>query len=170
MKPELILLALFVMKGSIGTALAATTGTLTFQGLIQPGTCNLAAGDVNRTIILDTVKVSDFDAVQSLAPKSFELTATCDSDVKNVTFTFSGTPVSGDSYRFVNTGKATGVSLWLQDSTPTTIRANGTDNRRTVTTVNGVALMALRASYFKADTVVTAGTFISTVTVNVTYN
>ena len=47
------------------TAHANATGTLHFNGQVEAGTCNLAAGDENRTFTLPAIKISDFDAAPS---------------------------------------------------------------------------------------------------------
>lgn len=155
------------------TANAATTGTLTFKGQINGGTCNLDAGDVSRTITLDTVKVSDFESASSAGQKTFNLTANCDSDVSNVVFTFTGTPALPGNYRFLNTGNATGIGLWLYswtNGTPNTITATTFSNTRTVATIAGKAVLPLGASYYKVAAPIEKGSLTSTVTVNIAYN
>ncbi|WP_409319241.1 fimbrial protein [Pseudomonas sp. KCJK9016] len=146
---------------------AATTGTLKFEGVIMPGTCNLDPGDISRTITLDPVSIAVFVDQVSVGTKEFQLTARCDLGVGNVTFAFSGTPDTTDKWRFQNTGTAGGIALNLS-SNGTTIRADGTDSARTVTTSNGVASLPLEASYWKAGAV-KSGTLVSQVTVNITY-
>lgn len=132
-------------------------------------TCDLAAGDVNRTITLPAVRVSDFTTSNSAGVTAFELTANC-SDTANVTFGFSGTPATADPSRFANTGTARGLDLWLYASNNnTTITPNGTDSARTVTVSNNRAVLPLGAAYYKTGTVV-QGTFSSTATVSITYN
>ncbi|MEG2569590.1 MAG: hypothetical protein RSA84_25610, partial [Acinetobacter sp.] len=107
MKVSLSCLVLAASVGFMGGAQAATTGTLRFEGLIIPGTCSLAAGDENRSITLDPVRVADINA-DTVGNKEFELTADCDAGVSNVIFQFTGTPAI-DGWRFANTGTATGV-------------------------------------------------------------
>ncbi|WLI07145.1 fimbrial protein [Pseudomonas sp. FP597] len=139
---------------------------------IRPSaTCDLAAGDVNRTITLDPVKVSAFENAQSAGARDFELTANC-TDASTTTFRFTGTPAVGDAWRFANTGNAEGIALWLYSrigGANQTIRADGTDSARTVAVSNNRAVLPLGAAYFKNGTV-RQGTLASTATVNITYN
>ncbi|AZE87119.1 fimbrial protein [Pseudomonas orientalis] len=134
-------------------------------------TCDLAAGDVNRTITLDPVQVSAFDASPHAGARNFELTANC-SDAANVTFRFSGPPSPGNDLLFANTGTAGGVALWLYsriNGTNRTIPANGSDNERTLVVTGNRAVLPLGAAYHKSGTV-GQGTLTSTATVNITYN
>ncbi|RFD29939.1 fimbrial protein [Pseudomonas sp. GL93] len=134
-------------------------------------TCDLAAGDVNRTVTLDPVQVSAFDASPYAGARNFELTANC-SDAANVTFRFSGPPSPENDLLFTNTGTAGGVALWLYsrvNGTNRTIPANGSDNERTLVVSGNRAVLPLGAAYHKSGTV-GQGTLISTATVNITYN
>ncbi|WP_224770894.1 fimbrial protein [Pseudomonas sp. FEN] len=138
---------------------------------VRRPTCDLAAGDVNRAITLNTVRVSDFNNANSAGARDFELTATC-SMASSVTFAFSGTPAPGSSYRFANTGTASGIGLQLYSrigGVAQTIRADGTDSRRTVAVSGNRAVLPLGASYWKIGTV-SKGTLASTATVSITYN
>ncbi|RQO58917.1 fimbrial protein [Pseudomonas sp. KBW05] len=131
-------------------------------------TCDLAAGDVNRTITLPPIKVGDLKDVVSAGVHNFDLTATC-TDASNVTFRFSGTPAPGNSLLFANTGTAGGVALWLYsrvNGVPQTISTNGT---RTLAVSGNRAVLPLSAAYHKNGTV-SQGTLASTTTVNITYN
>ena len=65
---------------SAHAAQAATTGTLNFVGQVNAGTCNLAAGDLNRTLTLPTIKIADFDATPSTGAFDFEISADCESE------------------------------------------------------------------------------------------
>ncbi|MBN2974622.1 fimbrial protein [Pseudomonas fluorescens] len=134
-------------------------------------TCDLAAGDVNRTITLPAIQASALANATSAGAHNFELTANC-SDASNVTFSFAGTPAVGDAWRFANTGTADGIALWLYSrigGVNQTLRANGSDSARTVAVSNNRAVLPLGAAYFKNGTV-RAGTLASTATVNITYN
>lgn len=121
-----ILPLLLAFTASLGApvAFAATTGTLTFQGVVNAGTCNLIAGDVNRTITLPPVKVSDFDSADSAGEHDFELAADCDSDVKNVIFQFAGTPSAGNAELFaIPELRAAPLFGWpAQASSPPTVQ------------------------------------------------
>ncbi|WP_445177492.1 fimbrial protein [Pseudomonas sp. McL0111] len=168
MKQQLLCMALILSGVSAQTVHAATTGTLRAEGLIINGTCNLAAIGVDP-IKLATVKSSDFDHQQSVAPKNFQLTANCEPEVRNVTFIFSGTPSSADGGRFANTGTAAGVALGLVSSDGRAIRADGTDNTRLIPVVATKAVIPLTASYWKVGPV-TEGTLVSQVIVKITYD
>lgn len=167
-----ILPLLLAITASLGSSLAcaATTGTLTFQGVVNAGTCNLNAGDVNRTITLPPVKVSDFDSADAAGEHDFELSADCDSDVKNVIFQFAGTPSAGNAELFANTGTSGGTALWLASAG--IIPANGTEAQRsrTVATSGSKALLPLKAAYHKTGAAISHGTLASAVTVSITYN
>lgn len=134
-------------------------------------TCNLDAGDVNRTILFEPVQVRAFDTQTVVGGRDFELTAQC-SDAMNVTFRFSGAPAPGNDRIFANTGTAAGVALWLYSRLGggvQNILANGTENTRTLAVSGNRAVLPLGSAYHKNGTV-TQGTFISTVTVHITYD
>ena len=155
-------------------AQAATTGNLNFAGQINAGTCNLSAGDENRTIALPTVKISDFDRSNSAGLLDFELSADCESDIRNVTFLFTGTASIGNALLFANTGTSTGTALWLQHRTTPlyTIPANGNVNARsrTIPTTSNKAVIPLKAGYHRNNTALAQGTLVSTLAVSITYN
>lgn len=158
----------------INTAQAATNGNLNFRGQVNAGTCNLAAGDVNRTVTLPTVKISDFDSVAYAGAHEFEVSADCESDIKNVIFLFAGTASTGNALLFSNTGTSGGIALWLAHRAPalSTIPANGTpaQRSRTVATASKKAVLPLTAAYHKTGAAITQGTLVSAVTVSITYN
>ena len=151
---------------------AATTGTLRFTGQVNAGTCNLAAGDVTRTITLPAIKVSDFDLSEETGTADFEITAECESDIKNVFFLFAGTPSTGNGVLFANTGTSGGTALSLSHRNVAYIPANGTVAQRTrqIATSGGKALLPMNASYRKTGAAISAGTLESAVTVSITYN
>ncbi|WP_330210053.1 fimbrial protein [Pseudomonas sp. AM4(2022)] len=134
-------------------------------------TCDLAAGDINRTITLDPVPVSAFNNAPLAGARDFELTANCN-DATAVTFRFSGSPAPGNTLLFANTGTARGVALWLAsriDGVTRPLPANGSDNERTLVVSGNRAVLPLSAAYHKNGTV-GQGTLTSTATVNITYN
>ncbi|ROM49909.1 pilus assembly protein [Pseudomonas poae] len=168
-------LALVMTAGlAASTVHAATTGILNFKGQVDAGTCNLAAGDVNRTITLPTVKVSDFDSVNFTGEHDFEISADCESDIRNVIFLFAGTVSTGNGLLFANAGTSAGTALWLAHRTSTlaTIPANGTpaQRSRTVPTSDNKAVLPLRAAYHKTGAAISQGSLVSAVTVSITYN
>ncbi|GGA23198.1 fimbrial protein [Dyella nitratireducens] len=154
-------------------AFAATTGTITVEGLIQDNvTCNLSAGDVTRTIQLKPYPIADVPASnQSFGYEPFTLTANCSSNANTVSFLFSGTP-SADGTHFQNTGDGLGISLQLESAADgKIIPANGVDSDRTRTlnVANGIAALDLRAAYYR-EAPVKAGSFESKVMVSLSYN
>ncbi|WP_141063083.1 fimbrial protein [Pseudomonas lactucae] len=158
-----------MLDGSRGRILKQLNNAIRF---VDPAaTCDLAAGDVSRTITLDSVKASAFQNATSAGARNFDLTANC-SNASSVTFRFTGTPAVGDTWRFANTGTAAGIALWLYSrigGANQTLRADGTDSARTVAVYNDRAVLPLGAAYFKTGTV-RQGSLASTTTVNITYN
>lgn len=133
-------------------------------------TCDLDAGDVNRTITFAPIRTSDLKDSDIAGQLHFALTAHC-TNATNVTFRFSGAPAPGNSLFFANTGTAPGVALWMAsiiNGQQQTISPNA-NNVRTVVVAGNRAILPLRAAYHKNGTV-GAGTLVSTATVNITYN
>ena len=131
-------------------------------------TCDIAAGDLNRLIQLDPVRLSNFTGTW-LGKKTFDISADC-SNASNVTFRFTGTPASGNSALFASTGDARGVGLWLYSrigGVESTLSHNGT---RTVAVSGNRAVLPLGAAYHKTTGALTKGSLASAVTVNITYN
>lgn len=133
-------------------------------------TCDLAAGDVNRTIALDPIKVSDLKNANEAGVRNFELTAIC-TNASRVVFRFSGAPAPGNGLLFANTGNADGVALRLAShlsGVQETISPNA-NNTRTVGVSGNRAILPLSAAYHKNGTV-GQGTLVSSATVSITYN
>jgi major type 1 subunit fimbrin (pilin) len=173
MKLRHLSVMLAITAGLASTAAqAATTGTLRFVGQVNAGTCNLAAGDVNRTITLPTVKVSDFDNSNTAGLAQFELTADCESDIRFVDFLFTGPSSVGNATLFANTGSSGGTALSLSHRNVAYIPANGTVAERTrkIPTTAGKAVLPMNANYHKTGLALSAGNLASAVTVSITYN
>lgn len=172
--PLLLAITLGATATAATAATATATGSLSFAGQLNAGTCNLASGDVSRTITLPTIKISDLDESKWAGGQDFELTAECESDISNVTFIFAGTPSTGNAALFANTGTSGGVALWLvhKQTTNGTIPANGTpaERSRTVATINKKAVIPLMGAYYKTGAALSQGTLVSGVTVSITYN
>ncbi|MCU1740417.1 MULTISPECIES: fimbrial protein [unclassified Pseudomonas] len=177
MKAPLFVLPLLAAAMITNTTQAATTGSLRFTGNIEGGTCRLDAGDVSRTIELPLVKVSDFDNSTWAGLKTFNLTADCDADIRNVTFTFDGTPDTWLPAHFANIGgTARGVATAIESrigGTASNIPANGNPaaRGRTIPTSAGKAVLPMGA-YYKKTVIgsVGKGTTITTASVTITYN
>ncbi|QXI28393.1 fimbrial protein [Pseudomonas vanderleydeniana] len=168
MKTPLLALPLLI-AASLATAQAATSGTLTVRGQIDGGTCNLST---IANVTLPPVKVSDFDSSTWTGLREFSLEASCDSDIRNVTFMFTGTPASGSPTYWASTGTAGGIASVLQarNGPNYNIPANGTaaQRQRTVATSAGKATLPMAAHYMKVGTV-SKGTLVTTATVSITY-
>lgn len=153
---------------------ARTSYDLTSPGiLVTPHlkTCSLNAGDFNAPIDLGNVKTTDFNDSEAVKHKYFTISATCDAQA-DVTFKFTGTPDANSSWHFANSDTKTGIALGLYshiNNTLETIRANGTNNERTIKTVGNIATLPLAASYFKTSSVIQGGELHSQVQVNITY-
>jgi len=131
-------------------------------------TCDLATGDVNRTVQLDPIRLSNFTGTW-LAKKTFDISANC-RNASNVTFRFTGTPATGNAALFRSTGTAAGVGLWLYSRIGGAEATLSHNSSRTVTVSNDRAVLPLGAAYHKTTGTLTKGTLVSTVIVNISYN
>ncbi len=134
---------------------------------IRPvATCDLLS---NSSIELPRIKVTDLGPPGSGSlTRAFQLEARCSNGVTNVNFRFTGTPATGSPVYFANTGTSRGVALGLSRTTGgTLISNNGSVSVRP--TLNGSTVLPLVARYFTTGTP-SAGSFRSSVTVNITYN
>ncbi len=152
------------------TAQAATQGNLNFAGQVNAGTCNLASGDQNRTVTMPTVKISDFDSIVYTGELDFDISAECESDIRNVTFEFSGTPSPKNNLLFHSTGTSGGTAIWLRSGLIITPSGPVEQRRRTVATSGGKAVLPLKAAYHVTGDPITQGTLVSTASVVITYN
>jgi len=178
MKIPLFVSSLLLTAATItGTTQAATSGSLRFTGNIEGGTCNLDPFDVSRMIELPPVKVSDFNSSSSAGLRTFNLTANCDADIRNVTFTFDGKPDPWAPSNFANEGgTARSIATAIESrigGTASNIPANGDPaaRGRTIPTSAGKAVLPMGAYYRKTIIgSVGKGTLITLVSVTITYN
>lgn len=152
---------------------SAQSVTFDVTGTIQPGTCDLSAGDVSRVVMLAPIYIGDLPGNGAAGTAHFNLTVgNCAPGLSNATFTFSGTPDPNDNLRYESAGTATGVAIELEsESDGQTIGADGTNNARTVAISGGQAVLNLTASYWRLGSVaLKAGSVTAVATVNTTYN
>jgi type 1 fimbria pilin len=150
------------------SAVAAQT-QFDITGEIDPGTCQWAVGDDDRTITFDPIDASVLNANGSGNFQTFNLTLkNCAPGMTSATFVFGGTPDSADPQSFLNTGSAHGTAIELESADSVDIGADGTNSSRTVPIVDNGAVIALRAGYWRVGAV-TAGSVSSVAIVSVTY-
>lgn len=139
--------------------------------VVTGGTCNLSVGDENRTVNLEPFQLKDIPATSGkFGVKYFTITANC-KDAKTASFTFGGTRSIVDENLFANTGTAQGLGLHV--GTPYgDVHANDTPEKRTfsVDASSGVAELPMEVGYSRSAAAVTTGTFLSKVTVTLSYN
>lgn len=163
--------SLFAAAGRV----SADTVTFTVTGQIVSGTCELSAGDQNRTVTLAPIGTSDMPASGKAAKGAASFTLTvenCAAGLSTATFTFAGTPDPNDNMRYQNTGNATGVAVELESTSDgQTIGANGTNSSRTAPISGSQASLDLTAYYWRIPSVaLAAGAVRSIATVTASYN
>lgn len=164
----------FLLCGMSGVAAAQSTVHFNVTGrILNDGTCNLSAGDVNRTITLDTFYLKDIPAGGSFGYKTFSITANC-TNASNAHFLFQGTAFPLDGYRFNNSGTATGVGVHLASTIngqSLTVQAGGgvSSRTRTVAVTNGTAILPMATAYWRVGAV-TPGNVSAAITVTLSYD
>lgn len=138
--------------------------------IVTGGTCNLSVGDENRTVNLDPFQLKDIPASGKFGLKYFPVTANC-IGAATASFKFSGSTSPVDGALFENTGDARGLGLHV--GTPYgDVPANGTDGQRTfsVDASSGIAQLPIEVGYARGAGNVSPGTFLSKITVTLSYN
>lgn len=140
---------------------------------VSAPTCSLSAGDVNRTITLDSFQLKNIPSGGSFGSKTFSISANC-SNATNGHFLFQGTPWPSDGDRFNNRGTATGVGIQLASTIngqSLTVPAGGgaSSRTRTVAVTNGTATLSMVAAYWRVGAV-TPGTVSTAITVTLSYD
>lgn len=165
------------VAGFTGQVRAVDTANVTIRGTINAGTCDIAAGDVNKNVTLPTVQVGDLPSSGAYGFEPFTLTVSnCDAGLASAVFTFTGTQDATDPLRFKNaddgmTGGATGVAVELESDDGVNIGANGTNNSRAMAITNSQAVLNLKAGYWRLPgAALKAGSVTATATVNMSYN
>lgn len=166
-------IVIMLLGGVGGMAHAVGTGTLRFEGLILPATCDLSTEDVSRTVTLPSISIGDYPTDRpDTGHRNFDVTAICENGISQVKFTFAGTPAPGHTARFQNTGTATGIDLFLYSRIGGTWDTIYNGAFRNIPVAAGVAVLPLGAAYYNTTGAAPtqAGTFESVVTVTITYS
>lgn len=118
------------------TAFAASNGTITFNGLLQDDTCQIAPGSEDQTVVLPTLATSSLaNAGDEEGSKNFTISVVdCPAAVTKVSAHFNAinsdgvNPTTGNLTNSATSGGATGaeVRLYNLDSTSSQIRVGDT--------------------------------------------
>ncbi|MFC0227476.1 fimbrial protein [Serratia aquatilis] len=176
---KFILTAIAGMVLSSGLAVAASGGTINFEGQISNNTCEVVVDGQasNPKVILPTVSTSQLgSAAQTAGMTGFNLAlANCSGSLKTASTYFeAGALVDVLTGRLKNTGTAQNVSLQLRDGTSASqavIKAGdaGQINGNSFVNVeSGSANLPYFVEYY-AEGAATAGTVVSGVVYSIQY-
>jgi major type 1 subunit fimbrin (pilin) len=104
------------------TAAQAADGQIEFTGSVTDNACTITTGDVNKSVTLDPVKISDFGPTVGAAAKAKEFSISLDNcstaTRKNVAITFSGQQDGIDSSLLGLTGEnqVRGIAIQIADA------------------------------------------------------
>ncbi|AHG20262.1 fimbrial protein [Chania multitudinisentens RB-25] len=180
MKKLTILASLIATCGFVSMAQAASTGTITFNGMLQANTCDVVVDGQTEdaTVILPTVGVNQLDEATKTAGETGFVMAlnNCSGTLESASAFFeAGASVDSVTGRLKNlVGTAGNVSLQLLDaSSPSqdVIQAGNQNQVTNTTYVNvssGSASLPYAVRYY-AEAPTTAGTVISNVVYSIQY-
>lgn len=124
-------------------------------------TCDIRAGDANRTITLDRVMANELSAGNYFKAQDFNIGVTNCANASQATFTFDGATAPshlGGNYHWANlANSASNVVISLERTNGTTRHIcnatdTGCDRTVSVPVASGQATLPLRASYFYGPT------------------
>lgn len=180
MKKRVIAASVIAALVSVSAVQAASTGTITFNGLLTATTCDVtvAGQTANATVVLPTIGINQLmTAGQTNGRTGFNMAlANCAGTLKTASAFFeSGNSVDTTTGRLHNmTGTATNVDLQLRDgasATQAVIQAGNTNqiaNTTYVSTASGTATLPYEVEYY-ANGETTAGTVVSSVVYSIQY-
>lgn len=165
---------------SVSAAQAASTGTITFNGLLTANTCDVAvAGQAaDASVVLPTISINQLAAATQTAGRtSFDMALTnCAGTLQTASAFFeSGSSVNVSTGRLRNmTGSATNVELQLRDGSSASQaiiqagNANQVANTTYVDVSSGNATLPYAVEYY-ATGATEAGTVVSNVVYSIQY-
>ena len=106
-----------------GSALANTSGSVQFNGMVVAGTCSIAAGDVTKSVLLPGVPnsaLSNSGDEAGPVPFSLKLESCSVGDIAYAHFSPTVNAANLDGTHVKNTGTATNVVLALYEKNGTT--------------------------------------------------
>lgn len=178
---ELVIAASFIAAlTGVSAAQAASTGTITFNGLLTATTCDvsIAGQGASALVVLPTIGINQLTgATQTAGRTGFTMALTnCAGTLKSASAFFeAGSSVDVTTGRLHNvTGTATNVDLQLRDASSATadvIQAGNTNQIANMTYVDvssGSASLPYSVEYY-ANGATTAGTVESSVVYSIQY-
>lgn len=180
MKKLVLAVSIVAALVSVSAAQAASTGTITFNGLLTANTCDVsvAGQTADATVVLPTISINQLTAATKTAGRTgFDMALTnCAGTLQTASAFFeAGSSVDVTTGRLHNmTGTATNVDLQLRDGTSASqavIQAGNTNqvtNTSYVDVSSGTATLPYAVEYY-ANGATTAGTVISNVVYSIQY-
>lgn len=180
MKKLAIVAMIAAAFGSAGSAYAASTGTITFNGLLTANTCDVVVDGQgpDATVVLPTLGTNQLDAATKTAgATSFVMAlSNCSGTLETASAFFeSGASVEATTGRLKNmTGTATNVSLELLDASSPSQKVIQVGNQNQVTNTtyvdisSGAANLPYAVRYY-AEAATTPGTVASNVVYSIQY-
>ncbi len=180
MKKLVLAVSIITVLAGVSTAQAASTGTITFNGLLTANTCDVsvAGQTADATVVLPTISTSQLTgATQTAGRTGFDMAlSNCAGTLKTASAFFeSGSSVDVNTGRLLNmSGTATNVDLQLRDGTSASqavIQAGNTNqvtNTSYVDVSSGSATLPYAVEYY-AKGATTAGTVVSNVVYSIQY-
>ena len=180
MKKITSLTSLVLILTVSGVTNAASTGTITFNGLLTANTCDVSVDGqtADATVVLPTVGINQLNAATKTAGQTgFNMALTnCSGTLETASAFFeSGSSVDTATGRLKNlSGTATNVSLQLLDaSSPSNAVIPVGNQSQTINTVykdisGGNATLPYAVRYY-AESATTAGTVVSNVVYSIQY-
>lgn len=180
MKKLAIAASIAAVLSSVSIAQAASTGTITFNGLLTATTCDVsvAGQGADATVILPTIGTNQLtSATQTAGRTGFNMALTnCAGTLQTASAFFeAGSSVDVTTGRLHNlSGTATNVELQLRDASSASqavIQAGNTSQATNTTYVDvssGSATLPYAVEYY-ATAATTAGTVVSNVVYSIQY-
>lgn len=177
---KLIIMSSLAVLNSVGLSLAASTGTITFNGELTANTCEVTVDGqaADAVVVLPTVGINQLQTVARTAGDTgfVMLLNNCAGTLQTASAFFqAGTTVDIVTGRLKNIGgNANNVSLQLLDgsSASTSVIQVGAQDQRINTVyksiANGSASLPYIVRYY-AEAPVTAGTVVSNVVYSIQY-
>lgn len=179
MKKLAIATSLVAALAGVSTVQAASTGTITFNGLLTATTCNVVVDNQTEdaTVTLPTLGTNVLDESGKTAGRTrFNMALTqCTGALRTASAFFQdGATVDSDTGRLNSSGTAENVQLQLRDGTGaarSVIKVGDpsqVDTTRYVSIASASANLPYSVEYYATDAT-TAGTVVSSVVYNIQY-